>query len=172
MSYQYNRYLEQHRFDVIKGFNWLKENLPDIVSDINTPDYLNYHDKSKFNRDEYDAYDMYFYGGNRSYSVVQNFNLAWLKHIHRNPHHWQHWVLVNDDPDKGSIALDMPYNYIVEMICDWWSFSWKTGNLNEIFDWYDEHKSYMILSDNTRNTVERILGQIKDKLQEKEEENG
>nr|DAE02562.1 MAG TPA: hypothetical protein [Siphoviridae sp. ctmYS12] len=30
--------------------------------------------------------------------------------------------------------MDMPYNYIIEMICDWWAFSWNKGNLQEIFN--------------------------------------
>ena len=64
------------------------------------------------------------------------------------------------------VILDMPYNYIIEMICDWWAFSWNKGNLYEIFSWYDAHKAYMKLSDNTRKTVEDILGKIKDKLDE------
>ena len=58
----------------------------------------------------------------------------------------------------------MPYNYIIEMICDWWAFSWNSGNLNEIFDWYDEHKDYMKLSEKTHKMVEDILSKIKDKL--------
>ena len=58
----------------------------------------------------------------------------------------------------------MPYNYIIEMICDWWAFSWNSRNLNEIFDWYDEHKNYMKLSDATRKTVEDILSKIKKRL--------
>ena len=33
--------------------------------------------------------------------------------------------------------LEMPYDYIIEMICDWWSFSWQSGNLYEIFKWYE-----------------------------------
>lgn len=59
----------------------------------------------------------------------------------------------------------MPYNYIIEMICDWWAFSWNGRNLNEIFDWYDKHKDYMKLSDATRKTVEDILSKIKEKLE-------
>ena len=62
--------------------------------------------------------------------------------------------------------MDMPYNYIVEMICDWWAFSWKDENLNEIFEWYEEHKEYMKLSDTTRHTVETILIRIKEKLED------
>ena len=122
------------------------------------------HDASKSTPDEYDAYDAYFYGNNKSYAVVKAFNYAWLHHIHSNPHHWQFWILINDDPDEGMVIMDMPYNYIIEMICDWWAFSWASGNLDEIFNWYDQHKDYIKLSDQTRKTVEDILSKIKEKL--------
>ena len=108
----------------------------------------------------------YFYGNNKSYQVVQEYRRAWLLHIHRNPHHWQHWVLINDDPKEGEIALDIPYNYILEMICDWWAFSWQKDNLNEIFNWYDEHKAYIKMSPKTRKSVEAILEKMKEKLSE------
>ena len=59
----------------------------------------------------------------------------------------------------------MPYDYIIEMICDWWSFSWQSGNLYEIFNWYEEHSKYMKLAPGTKNTVEYILDNMKNKLQ-------
>ena len=64
----------------------------------------------------------------------------------------------------------MPYCYILEMICDWWSFSWSQGKLDEIFNWYDEHSKYMKLAPDTRKTVEDILDKIKVKLNENTEE--
>ena len=67
----------------------------------------------------------------------------------------------------GMILLDMPDEYILEMICDWWSFSWAKGDLYEIFNWYNERKSYIKLSDETREKVEGVLDNIKDKLDEK-----
>lgn len=172
MSKQYDLYLEEHKLNVKKGYYWLVEKLPEIFAGYYThhiEDQINKHDVSKSEPDEYFAYDLYFYGNNRSYRVVESFNKAWLLHIHRNPHHWQHWVLINDNPDEGMVILDMPFEYIVEMICDWWSFSWAKGNLYEIFNWYDERKDYMKLSDNTRKEVETILGYIKSKLDESEE---
>ena len=76
--------------------------------------------------------------------------------------------MINDDPKEGTICLDMPYNYIIEMICDWWSFSFKTGDLTEIFNWYDSHKDHIKLSDNTRKTVHDILSRIKEKVEDSE----
>lgn len=168
MSIEYDNYLEQHKRNVRKGFEWLQKNLPEVVDNIPNLEWqigFN-HDQSKTKPDEYDAYDAYFYGGNRSYKVVQDFNYAWLNHIHRNPHHWQHWVLINDDPNEGEIIMDMPINYIIEMFCDWWAFGWSSGNLYEIFKWYDAHKDYMKLSEKTRGAVENILGLMKEKLSE------
>ena len=112
-------------------------------------------------------YDAYFYGNNRSYEVVQRYQRAWLLHIHRNPHHWQHWILIHDDMEDGELetVLEMPYDYIIEMICDWWSFSWQSGNLYEIFKWYEEHSKYIKLAQTTKITVEYILDNMKKKLQ-------
>lgn len=166
MSKQYNLYLKEHKANVAAAFYWIQTNLPELL----TRDY-DYerqitadHDKSKSDLDEYSAYDEYFYGKDQSYMVKQNFNKAWLNHIHKNQHHWQHWILVNDDPKDGEIFMDIPYNYIIEMICDWWSFSFQQKKLDEIFNWYDGHKKHIKLSDATRITVDYILGEIHKKL--------
>ena len=168
MSVQYDNYLTEHKENVAKGFRWLQENIPEVIEDGFEWQICFNHDASKTDPEEYDAYDAYFYGNNRSYAVVQNFKNAWLRHIHNNPHHWQHWILINDEPKEGMVVIDMPYIYVVEMICDWWAFSWKNGDLNEIFDWYEDRKDYMKLSANTRRSVEYILGKMKDKLEEKD----
>ena len=168
MSSQYDNYLTEHKENVAKGFRWLQENIPEVIEDGFEWQICFNHDASKTDPEEYDAYDAYFYGNNRSYAVVQNFKNAWLRHIHNNPHHWQHWILINDEPKEGMVVIDMPYIYVVEMICDWWAFSWKNGDLNEIFGWYEDHKDYMKLSANTRISVEYILGKMKDKLEEKD----
>lgn len=87
---------------------------------------------------------------------------------HRNPHHWQYWVLINDEPKEGTILIEMPYPYIIEMICDWWAFSWIKGNLSEMFAWYKDHADYIKMHNNTRSIVEEILEMIRTKLTEVE----
>ena len=170
MSIGYDEYLRDHKENVAKGLYWFEENLPEILKGENIIDLRHQicedHDRSKSTVAEYDAYDEYFYGRIKSNEVDNIFRHAWLHHIHRNPHHWQYWVLINDDPGEGMVVLDMPYCYILEMICDWWAFNWKKGDLTEIFKWYDAHKDYMKLSTKTRKTVEDILGKIKVKLEE------
>ena len=183
---EYDAYLTEHIGNVQNAFNWLQENLPEVLNEDNYIDEESYygelediierHDESKYNKIpdtehyydlacEWDAYNDYFYG-EKTDAVKASFDKAWLAHIHANPHHWQHWLLQNDDPKIGLRVLDMPYVFCIEMICDWWSFSWKTGNLYEIFDWYDKNKVGIILSDKTRTTLEAILDKIKEKLSE------
>jgi hypothetical protein len=169
MSKEYNKYLQEHKDNVAAAFYWIQKNLPEILT--GGFDYerqiCSAHDQSKSNYNEYAAYDNYFYGKDQSYNVKQEFNKAWLTHIHKNQHHWQYWVLINDDPNEGEVLIDIPYNYIIEMICDWWSFSFKELKLYEIFKWYDDHKKYMKLSDKTSDTVNYILREISKKLDEK-----
>ena len=170
MSLEYDEYLKEHIGNVKKAYEWMKQWMPEVVEEATAdpdPEWsIDLHDGSKYSIAEYAAYDDYFYGGNKSYAVVQNFNKAWLHHIHNNPHHWQHWVLLEDDPVSGEpfLCIEMPHEYVIEMICDWWTFSWKKNDLTEVFKWYDDHKEVMKLHKNTRKLVEKILDKIREVL--------
>lgn len=169
MSAKYDEYLIEHKKNVAKAYEWIAKNCPEIFPDdqfksIVEWQCVNAHDESKYDREEYAAYDAYFYGNNRSYEVCDEFDKAWLRHIHKNPHHWQYWVLLNDEKELGHKYLEIPLNYIIEMICDWWSFSWKTGNLYEIFDWYIKHRDNMQISYISQTKIEEILNLIRTKL--------
>lgn len=169
MSIEYDLYLNEHKMNTMRAFDWLCKNVF-IYSYFMNSSVLKAsrnivkHDESKYSIEEYQPYDEHFYGDHPEF-WEDEFNLAWLHHIHHNPHHWQHWVLVNDDPKLGTIGLEIPYEYVIEMVCDWWSFSWKTGNLYEIFNWYEKNKYHMILHEKTRKQVEDILEEIKAKLE-------
>lgn len=159
MSVEYDLYIQEHVSNVMQAYYWLCDHFPNIKQ-LNVD--VASHDQSKMSLVEYAAYDAYFYGNNKSHKVLEDFNRAWLTHIHRNPHHWQHWVLLNDD--EPEVVIEMPVNYVIEMICDWWSFSFKAGNLMEIFNWYEAHKN-MKLHPKTRKMVEDILKSIKEELE-------
>lgn len=172
MSVTYDIYLDEHVDNVRKGLRWMLDNLDlsQEEKDAAETALISGHDISKYEREEYDQYDEYFYGGNRSHQVVQDFNYAWLHHIHNNPHHWQYWVLLEDDPETGVPVktLQIPLNYIFEMIADWWTFSWKSGNLFEIFDWYQKHRDIQHMHAKSRKEVESILDRMEKKLKELE----
>ena len=166
MSSQYNNYLNDHISNVMAGFEWLYDKLPEIFNGVSADmmvPQINAHDDSKWSDEEYQAYDDYFYG-NRTPAVEEAFDLAWLHHQQHNPHHWQHWLLREDDGDCK--ALEMPKEYVIEMICDWWAFSWKKQKLTEIFDWYAMNKPKMVLHQNTLQLVENILTKLRNKLGE------
>ena len=169
MSAAYDSYLEEHIGNVKLGFKWLKENHPEFFKDESGQERLDWevsdHDRSKYGEEEYQAYDNYFYG-NKTAKVMTKFDKAWLHHIHSNPHHWQYWILFEDDPigERRYKTLLIPRYYILEMIADWWSFSWKTGNLFEVFDWYNVHHSTIVMNQESRNVVEKILATIKQDL--------
>lgn len=166
MRDDYNEYLTQHIGNVKVGFDWLCKNMPELFEGYDA-DYLgsviSKHDASKYEDEEYYAYCEYFYG-KRTDEVENDFDVAWLHHQHNNPHHWQHWLLREDDGDNK--ALEMPYEYVIEMICDHWAFSWAKNDLYEIFNWYKDNKSKMLLHENTQAKYEQILDALKVKLDE------
>lgn len=180
MSIEYDIYLSKHISTVRFGFDWICNRVPfekltDILKDLDLYEVqktIDRHDVSKYSDLEYPAYDNYFYG-EKTQAVKDAFDYAWLHHIHNNPHHWQHWVLIEDDFEKPK-PLSMPDNYILEMICDWWSFSWSKhfenlandsiSGLYEIFDWYNDHKNKIIFHETTRKKVELLLLLLKDAI--------
>lgn len=165
MSAEYDNYLNEHIGNVATGLNWMLQNLPGRL--FNQSDFelalsnAEQHDNSKYSIEEYPAYDAYFYGGEKTQEVKDDFDYAWLHHQNGNPHHWQFWVLIEDDKKNGGglslRALEMPLCYVYEMIADWWTFSWRNNNLMEIFEWYDGHREVMVLHEKTREVVEKIL---------------
>jgi hypothetical protein len=159
MSAEYTQYIVEHKANVEKAYKWLIDH--NIFENCELPVNIVEHDLSKYGADEYQAYDNYFYG-KKTKEAERAFNYAWLHHIHHNPHHWQHWLLKEDDDELK--ALEMPEEYVYEMIADWWAFSWNKNDLTEIFTWYKDHKPKMILHPDTKTLVESILNKMKNEL--------
>ena len=88
------------------------------------------HDQSKYET-EFDGYRQWFYPCKDEIRNKDKFDFAWNYHQKTNPHHWQYWVMYKTD---GSVALDMPYQFIVEMLCDWTAMSIKFKNMPS--EWY------------------------------------
>ena len=174
MSKEYDDYLKNHIGAVQKAAKWMMERNIGGVNDLPDGGVVAFsckaqvHDESKYLVEEYGPYDAYFYGEGDE----EAFDRAWLHHIHHNPHHWQHWLLFEDENDGKPKALEMPKVYALEMVADWWSFSWRSGNLREVFRWYDEHKARIVLHPRTREYVESVLGEIEEKLDETDEPRG
>jgi hypothetical protein len=117
------------------------------------------HDLSKFLPDEFIPYMYHFYGSNQEKDIwSKKFDLAWLKHQKRNKHHWQWWLLREDD--GGWKKLPMDNNYRIEMICDWVGAGKaikKTKGIEsyqETAAWYEANKDKIIINQETRRLIE------------------
>lgn len=142
------------------------------------------HDASKFRPSEWRPYVAHFYGpspehqatldhlatgvdiGVRRAQLMRDgmaaFNYAWLAHIHRNPHHWQHWLL-REDSGKQLVLL-MPADLADEMTADWIGAGQKilqgptlTHCVVETITWYVKNKDIMQLREPVRLRVEENL---------------
>lgn len=153
---KYQMYLETHIGNVQKAYKILLENnlvKHDYIDKIQK--LVDKHDLSKYSDAEYSQYDLYFNGKEKTEKIKSDFDYAWLHHQKKNPHHYQYWILNKDD---GYVkALDMPYEYIVEMVCDWFSFSIKVNDYSELAKFYKTLESSPNLSKNTKKEVEQLL---------------
>lgn len=111
------------------------------------------HDLSKLRPDEWLPYQRYFYGENLV-GTLDEFNRAWLLHQHRNPHHWQYWILREDD--GGTFAMEMPDAYRREMLADWCGAGRALGK-PDTRAWYLANRDRIVLHANTRTWVEGQL---------------
>lgn len=89
----------------------------------------------------------------------QPFDIAWNHHQKRNPHHWQYWVLMNDN---GSVeAMPMPFEDKVEMLCDWMgagaAIKRKAPSKAETKAWFDKNRANMKLHSSTIEWLENEL---------------
>jgi hypothetical protein len=110
------------------------------------------HDLSKLTPKEFLPYAKKFFLDRKIDSIDEmKWKFAWLHHQHKNKHHWEHWVV---DPNQ-KLALPMPRKYLIEMVCDWRSFSRRWGRKVKLSNLNITEK--MILHPDTRETLEKII---------------
>jgi len=155
--YQYFRFMLRHKWFVFLasrklGITWLG-----VI-----------HDWSKFLPSEWLPYMNYFYGkngnSNRESSkethqkgIDTEFDAAWNKHKNRNKHHWQWWILQEDD---GPIKLiPMEEKYILEMIADWTGAGMAISGRKDWRPWYEKQRDTIQLHPETREYVEELFNE-------------
>lgn len=145
------------------------------------------HDWSKLRPSEFFPYARYFYGKSKKncydcthiiwsqcdfngsgigdgeqassckdYST-HSFDFAWLLHQKHNKHHWQWWILPEDD--GGLKILRMSEKYVVEMYCDWVGASLAQGHggASGVVTWYEVNKHKMQLETRTCERIEQLV---------------
>lgn len=86
------------------------------------------------------------------------FDQAWVKHQHRNPHHWQHWCLLQDDGQFKTLL--MPRQYVREMVADWLGAGMAQGHGNDLNEWYERNKDKIKLHPDSRVLTESLIRDI------------
>jgi len=132
------------------------------------------HDLSKLLPSEFVPYARYFYGdypehekfiqgeGKDCYNglfkedIQRHFDIAWLKHIHRNPHHWQYWLLQEDDGDLKTIP--MPMKYLKEMLADWHGAGMAITGENNTDEWFLKNEDKIKLGKIQKEWIKYKLG--------------
>jgi hypothetical protein len=91
------------------------------------------------------------------------FDFAWLLHQKRNRHHWQWWILPEDE--GGVKVMEMDEKSRIEMLCDWIGAGKAQGHFSppndpmlETRNWYEANGHKMQLHAETRKWVERTIG--------------
>jgi hypothetical protein len=144
--WQYLKYVLRHKYFVFMAGVKIGCPLWRLIS----------HDMSKFLPSEWVPYVEYFYGSNKVYAYTElDFNNAWLKHQHRNKHHWQYWLLREDSGD--TIAMSMPRQYILELVADWAGAGREITGKWDVSEWYAKNKEKIVLSVGSRTQVEKLL---------------
>lgn len=162
--WQYLKYVLRHKWFVLLA--GIDLNVPILV--------LIFHDWDKFLPDEWFPYANYFYGnlpteqecrtaymlGLFPYTKEQcerDFDKAWLFHQNRNKHHWQYWMLVDDDDGKPR-CLPMPDKYRREMLADWRGAGRAITGKDNTLEWYQERKDRIQLHPDTKQWIDLRLG--------------
>jgi len=134
-----------------------------------------WHDMHKFRKFPFITYAKHFYGGKQikgnsktGYSKPTtdlddpDFDKAWLFHQKTQLHHWQFWVLMEENGNVKILPMDECY--WKEMIADWYGASISTGKSNfsnykeNTKLWYLDHMDNIKLNGFTKTLVEIELG--------------
>lgn len=133
------------------------------------------HDMSKFLPSEFFAYAEKFYGNRLSteyfdlvakyglpemapwgVTIEEKFSIAWNYHQKRNKHHWQYWLLREDDGNLFSVG--MPEKYLKEMLADWRGAGKAITGVDDTKAWYLKNRKNIILRQKDRKWIESQLG--------------
>jgi hypothetical protein len=121
---------------------------------------LRRHDNSKYSLAEFPAYAQHFKGG----GAPDAFAIAWLHHIHANPHHHEHWRFTDGYTPKGSTVENgcvfMPNNYALEMIADWMGASMAYTGSWDMKDWLWKNLGRIHVHSKTAQYLREQLGAL------------
>jgi hypothetical protein len=141
------------------------------------------HDASKYDDEEFYGYRARFHKTKKeeerlsqdelfAKDTEENWDRAWTHHYKNNWHHPNAWIWLDED-GKGSYikrdtprseAIEMPLNYVLEMMCDWHAMDIKFNT--KLKDWYSSDRSLeerRCMHPNTKALVDKLVEWISTK---------
>lgn len=115
------------------------------------------HDLSKFLPSEFFLYARTFYTQEGTSTFVDSieFDKAWLLHQRRNKHHHNYWTYVDD---SGVIhSVDIPDEYLLEMIADWLAMERSVPGSSSAASYYLKIRRTAYFHDNTDKKIQELL---------------
>lgn len=121
-----------------------------------------FHDISKFSYTEFMESIKYANGKDSPINKCKKengYSKAWFHHRGRNPHHYAMWI---DNFDDGGEPVQMPFKYVLELICDFLgagkvymknNFSYS----NEYKWWLNKISKGIAMHYQTKTFVNRVL---------------
>ena len=152
-------YVMRHKKYVKLAYNLLideiKKEFPLTDDEFSTlANNIEIHDLTKLEPDQAMVYAKYFWE-EKSPETTENYERVSLLHKLTNPHHPEFWMNENGETETMSVI------YVIEMICDWWSFGLSNNNPLRILQFYQENKMTFKFSNETSATIEKLLYIIK-----------
>ena len=113
------------------------------------------HDLSKFSPTEFWTNVKYTVPGISPIEIqkkVEGFSISWQHHKGHNPHHYEYWM---DRFDDGCYVARMPFEYSLEMLCDFLAagkaYSKEKFTFAGEWSWWEKQKEIRNMHpDNTR----------------------
>lgn len=120
------------------------------------------HDLSKFSKQEFTRSAKRYFGENTD-QVKEEYVKSWLHHKGCNPHHWEYWT---DYGKQGDIITHkVPYNYVIEMVCDWIgagkAYEKEEWNQAEPLEYYNKVRAGRHFHKDTEKLIYKFLNCIK-----------
>lgn len=89
--------------------------------------------------------------------------MAWFHHKGHNPHHWEYWI--DNLSSKQNTPHKIPYEYVVEMVCDWIAAGIVYGGhkvdfntpYSEPLEYHEAHKHERLLHEDTEFMIDTFL---------------
>lgn len=127
------------------------------------------HDLSKYGKTEFISSAKYFQGNRSPIDAEKEaigYSLAWQHHKGHNPHHWEYWI--DNIGTYKNTPCKIPYEYVIEMICDWLSagivYSKQKVDFKQPYKeplkYYMAHLSERIFHPETKELIEIYLNLI------------